>query len=243
MENDQKRFFVIVGKRPMRGFSKTRLAKELDEERSFCLYDAFIKDFFKNLKLIKRECGFSRRNLGNIELFVTPSEKESLTYFEDLLTDLGLDNFRIRFQAEKKFFERLSFIFKEINLESEDSFIHLTGTDIPDFPFKFLKQDLFNDLKVNDVVIGPDDDGGFYYLGMNSKFYNLFEDIDTLVLGNNSVSQVLINQCKKIGLKVRLLEKWSDIDNLMDLRKCVKRGSKLNIENTLRVCKDKGINL
>ena len=47
MEKDQKRFFVVVGKRPMRGFSKTRLAKELDEEMSFYLYEAFIKDFFK----------------------------------------------------------------------------------------------------------------------------------------------------------------------------------------------------
>ena len=106
--------------------------------------------------------------------------------------------------------------FKEINLENNSSFVHLTGTDIPDFPFHFLKQDFFNNLQNNDVVIGPDDDGGFYYLGMNSKFYDLFENIDDLILGNESISHILINQCKKIGLRVRLMEKWSDIDTLSD---------------------------
>ena len=234
---------MVIGKRPMRGFSKTRLARELGEEVSFCLYDAFIKDFFKNLELIQREGGFSKRNIGKIELFVTPSENNSITYFEEMLTRLGLDNFRIRFQVKKKFFERLKFAFKEINLENNSSFVHLTGTDIPDFPFHFLEQDFFNNLQNNDVVIGPDDDGGFYYLGMNSKFYDLFENIDDLILGNESISQVLINQCKKIGLRVRLMEKWSDIDTLSDLKKCVKRGHNLNIENTLKICKDKGINL
>jgi len=243
MKKSQKRFFVVIGKRPIRGFSKTRLAKELGEERSFCLYDAFIKDFFKNLELIQRTGGFLKRNLGNIELFVTPSEKQSIAYFENILTKLDLDHFRIRFQVKKKFFERLKLVFKEINLENDSSFIHLTGTDIPDFPFHFLDQRLFHDLQTEDVIIGPDDDGGFYYLGMNSKFYDLFENIDSLVLDNESVSQVLINQCKKIGLRVRLMEKWSDIDTLLDLKKCIKRGNNHKIENTLRVCKDKGINL
>ncbi len=243
MKKNQKRFFVVIGKRPMRGFSKTRLAKEVGEEKSVLLYDAFIKDFFKNLDLNQREGGFSKRSFGDVELFVTPSEVQSVTYFENMLKELGLDNFRIRFQAEKKFFERLGCIFKEIHVDSDGSFLHLTGTDIPDFPFQFLKQDFFNDLTIEDVVIGPDEDGGFYYLGLNSKFYNIFQDIDNLIVGNKSVFDVLVNQCKKIGLRVRLLEKWSDIDNLSDLKKCIRRASNFHIENTLRICKDKGINL
>jgi len=243
MEKSQKRFFVVIGKKPMRGFSKTRLAKEVGEERSLALYDAFIRDFFKNLESSQRESGFSKRNFGDVELFVTPSEVQSVTYFEKILSGVGMDNFRIRFQVEERFFERLNCIFKEINYESEGSFVHLTGTDIPDFPFQFLKKDFFNYLKATDVVIGPDEDGGFYYLGMNSKFYNIFQDIDNLIEDNKSVFEILVNQCKKIGLRVRFLEKWSDIDNLLDLRKCIRRARNFHIENTLRVCKDKGINL
>jgi len=105
MEKSQKRFFVVIGKKPMRGFSKTRLAKEIGEERSLALYDAFIKDFFKNLESNQRESGFSKRNFGDVELFVTPSEVQSVTYFEKTLSGVGLDNFRIRFQVEKRFFE------------------------------------------------------------------------------------------------------------------------------------------
>ena len=56
-----------------------------------------------------------------------------------------------------------------------------------------------------DVIIGPDEDGGFYYLGINSKFYDIFQDLDNLVLGDKSVLEVLVNQCKKIGLRVRFL--------------------------------------
>jgi len=40
------KYFVIVGKKPAEGFSKTRLAKDLNGEGSESLYDSFIKDFF-----------------------------------------------------------------------------------------------------------------------------------------------------------------------------------------------------
>jgi len=243
MFREQGKYFVVFGKAPMKGFSKTRLAKDLGKETSLNLYCAFVKDFLKNLKKAQKSSEFFERIVGHLELFVTPPENDSVTYFEKILKDLEIDNFRVRFQAEKKFYERLGEIFKEIDLESENSFIHLTGTDIPDFPFNFLNEKLFSSLDVDDVIIGPDEDGGFYYLGMSSKYYNLFYSMSDEEFGRNSVFEELVNQCKKIGLRVRLLEKWSDIDTFLDLKKCIKRSNVLNIENTIRVCRDEGINL
>ena len=131
---------------------------------------------------------------------MTPSRNQSFNYFKRILNEIELDKFKISFQSEKSFFERLKVIFKEKNLESGSSFIHLTGTDIPDFPFHFIQEEIFSNLKLDDIVIGPDEDGGFYYLGMNAKFYNLFDLLNDHELKNESVLEQLVNHCKKIGL-------------------------------------------
>ena len=78
---------------------------------------------------------------------------------------------------------------------------------------------------------------------MNAKFYNLFDLLNDHELKNESVLEQLVNHCKKIGLRVNLLEKWSDIDTFSDLKKCATRSGFLSIKNTLEVCADEGINL
>ena len=55
MFREQKKYFVVFGKEPIKGFSKTRLAEDLGEKASLRLYDAFIKDFFMNLKRAQEE--------------------------------------------------------------------------------------------------------------------------------------------------------------------------------------------
>ena len=115
MFREQKKYFVVFGKEPIKGFSKTRLAEDLGEKASLRLYDAFIKDFFINLKRAQEEDFTFEKLLGHLELFVTPSRNQSFNYFKRILNELELDKFKISFQSEQSFFERLKIIFKEIN--------------------------------------------------------------------------------------------------------------------------------
>ena len=54
MFREQKKYFVVFDE-AIKGFSKTRLAEDLGEKASLRLYDAFIKDFFMNLKEAQEE--------------------------------------------------------------------------------------------------------------------------------------------------------------------------------------------
>ena len=94
----------------------------------------------------------------------------------------------------------------------KNCFVHLTGTDIPDFPFSELD-------KINgesDIYLGPDSDGGYYYVGAKSYYNDVF-DIDVSD-GNSSVLQETLNLCQNKGYTTQLLKSWSDIDTLQDLK-------------------------
>jgi len=229
------KYFVIVGKKPEEGFSKTRLAKDLNGEGSESLYDSFIKDFFYN---------YSKRAdlksiFGKLLLFVTPISEDSKKYFESILKSNLIDNFEINYQSNQSFFFRLKDIFERVNEENEGSFIHLTGTDIPDFPFRYIEGHFDKGINKEDVFIGPDEDGGFYYIGTAAKNSQIFEFEHNL--SNESVIGRVINRCRELNLRVRVLEKWSDIDNLEDLKSCLCRSPEKIIPHTYKNSKKLGI--
>jgi len=186
---------AIIGKRPIKGFSKTRLAKDLGEDKALVLYRAFIDDFFK---LIPKKY--------KIYFFGTPNDAATKKYFQEI-TELNFF-----FQKELPFFARLKDIFKTIErLEGAECFVHLTGTDIPDFPFAELES-VGEDA---DVYVGPDRDGGYYYIGAKSGRQDIF-DI-SVADGSRSVFTKTMQLCEEKGDRVRLLKEWSDIDTKADL--------------------------
>ena len=188
-----KEVFAIFGKRPVAGFSKTRLEKDLGANKAQALYHSFMEEFFQRMNLDM-----------DLHLFATPREPETESYFKELIKR----PFKFYFQSELPFFERL----KEVFTSFEDSFIHLTGTDIPDFPFEIIDQ-----VKpgLHEVFIGPDQGGGFYYLGAHCKHSEIFAlDLES---GADNVLVKIIEKAESLGLKVSLLKKWSDIDAIDDL--------------------------
>jgi len=219
-----KEVFVAIGKLPLKGFSKTRLAVDVGEEVALELYTAFIDDFFNNLSL----------NIGDIPFyfFGTPRTVEAKNFFCKIASKYML-NIKYFNQVELSFFKRLACIFQEIQRIEGECFIHLSGTDIPDFPFKNLpKKAASDDL----VYLGPDDDGGYYYLGTSSKNTEIF-NMDQYIVGKDSkVLDATIKMAHSIGLRTKLVENWSDIDNLFDLKKCLERSSKKVIPLTDKTC-------
>ena len=196
--------FAILAKRPLAGFSKTRLSSCLGEKNTVCLYESFMEDFFTRLK---------REWKGPVCFFGTPQNDDTFQYFEQFFSRIQM-NVDFAFQKELPFFERLKWIFDEIKRKKKDVFIHLTGSDIPDFPFEFLSQ-----VKPGktDVFLGPDADKGYYYVGASCRYGNIFEGT-----GKNPLDTIL-NQCKRLNLTVKTLPEWSDIDSFSDLKKSLKR--------------------
>ena len=134
---------------------------------------------------------------------------------------------------------RLKGIFDKVNADNEMTFIHLTGTDIPDFPFHYIEDYFGRDIVKEDVFIGPDEDGGFYYVGTMAKNSEIFEFEDSL--SSESILKLIIKRCRELNLRVKILEKWSDIDNLNDLKSCLGRSSEKIIPHTYKHSKKLGI--
>ena len=210
-----KELFCVVGKQPLQGFSKTRLEDELGPDVAQSFYDAFIKDFVQRLRANYK---------GDVLFSITPDTEDSKNYF----LSQGLKEEEISFQKELPFFERL----KCIGEEQENTFIHLTGTDIPKFPYDYLKEVV----DLNSIYIGPDEDGGFYYFGAPSLDFNLL-NLDQSDLEGHSVFESLLKKCQASGKRVKVLKRWSDIDTTEDLKKALSKFYVEDIPNTYEIAK------
>ena len=215
-----KKIFAIVGKRPIPDFSKTRLAESVGNDFADQLYRAFIQDFFRNLAT-------SKFNEETIWFFGTPAEEETKKYFQ-IFGD-KFEKYHYFHQEDVAFFERLKNIF---NQADPQDIIYLTGTDLPDFPFNKIQ-----DLSIDDgeFVIGPDPDGGFYFLAAKAKYAELF-DIDHLVKdGMDSVFETILARGKELELTPMIIDEWSDIDTLSDLKEFKTRNTKLTCPYTFEL--------
>lgn len=218
-----KEVYCIIGKAPIKGFSKTRLAKDVGEESALRLYEAFLKDFFQSLKVERED--------KKIYFFGTPIEDKTQKYFENLFSILDIPNFSFQFQSDLPFFHRIKEAFEIIQtIEGEETIIHLTGTDIPDFPFQATKE---SNLPSDKVALGPDSDGGFYYLIGSSRISSAFDRIEANE-GEVTVLDSLKRALNSEGFSTFELLEWSDIDTLADLKDCVERGDKSLIPNTYK---------
>lgn len=65
-----------------------------------------------------------------------------------------------------------------------------------------------------DVVYGPASDGGYYLMGMKKVHHQLFKNINW---STETVLKDSLKTCKDIGLKVELLETLNDVDEPADL--------------------------
>lgn len=89
----------------------------------------------------------------------------------------------------------------------------LLGTDIPDVTTHHLEQ-AFNDLKGNDLVLGPSTDGGYWLMGLNYPV-DLFRGINW---GTRAVLEQTTAQAKEKNLRVKKLDPLTDVDTMEDLK-------------------------
>jgi rSAM/selenodomain-associated transferase 1 len=176
------------------GKAKTRLAATIGDQKALEIYSQLVEHTFKQ---------------------VSRTEHEKLLYFSDNLHShlpvIGQD-FLLRQQEGGDLGERMSNAFKEV-FESSAEKVLIIGTDCPGLDTSIIEQ-AFDALDMQQVVIGPANDGGYYLLGMTGFHGFLFEDVPW---STSSVLELTLQKCAMHGLSYTLLEELSDIDDESDL--------------------------
>lgn len=71
-------------------------------------------------------------------------------------------------------------------------------------------------LKTHDLVLGPSEDGGYYLIGVNGLYKELFTDMPW---STEALMEATMSKADELGLRIHLLEELNDIDTLEDLEK------------------------
>lgn len=118
----------------------------------------------------------------------------------------------IREQGEGDLGTRLCTAFEESFREGSQRVV-IVGADCPWLRESHINQAL-QDLRSNQLVIGPARDGGYYLIGLSTFIPPLFEGVDW---GSGDVLKQTLDKAFGVGLTASLLEPLSDIDRPEDL--------------------------
>lgn len=185
---------VIFVRNPILGQVKTRLAKDIGDERALAIYLQLLEHTLK----ITRSLSFRK-----------------FIYYADEVSDYDLwsvPGYTKRMQSGTNLGERMLNSFKEL-FEQGFTRIVIIGSDCLQLQTENL-QEAVTLLESNTAVIGPASDGGYYLLGLTKLYPELFVNKPW------STDQVLtktIDDFNNQGISYALLEELSDIDDITDL--------------------------
>jgi len=202
---------LVFVKFPEAGKVKTRLSKEINEDKAAQLYELFVNDTFVLLDKFN----------ANVRVCFSPKEKE-----EEITKWLGSQH--LEAQEGDSLGERLDNAFVKA-FNDGDERVLVIGSDSPDLPKEILET-AFKALEHDDMVIGPAEDGGYYLLGFNKDAYTkkAFENISW------STNTVFKETMDKLDTsKVYILPEWRDVDTLEDLKALQERNKKTEFARSL----------
>ncbi|CAM4110623.1 TIGR04282 family arsenosugar biosynthesis glycosyltransferase [Zobellia roscoffensis] len=188
-----KNLLLIFTRNPQLGKCKTRLAATVGNEVALDIYKFLLNhtvDITKNLSAAKQ-----------------------VWYSEEIWTDdiWSPSIFDKRLQQGNDLGIRMAKAFQD-GFASGYERIIVIGSDMFDLDQDDL-QNAFSELKKNDFVIGPAEDGGYYLLGMNRFKPELFVQKNW---GNETVLADTLNDLK--NEKYHILEERNDVDIYEDIK-------------------------
>jgi len=208
---------IILLKYPEPGKVKTRLAKDIGDEKACEIYKLLAENVIKNI-LTKNPGTYT------VHFFFTPADRETeiSTWLKPILNDNQEIKTQFRTQEGSNLGERMSNAFKEILQEKGCKKCIIVGTDCPEIDATLIEK-AFGVLKEKDIVIGPCKDGGYYLLGMSRPVPvsfeqgfvpDLFIDIDW---STDRVFEQTMEKVRKNNLYCGVLKTLADIDTQEDL--------------------------
>jgi rSAM/selenodomain-associated transferase 1 len=199
LETRPRTIFGIFVRHPIAGPVKTRLATELGGDRAAEIYSAFIADIVDRFRGIAAER----------TLCYCPDSAESHRHFEAIT---GRD-YRLWLQPDADLGTRMQRFF-DGHIQGPSDRAVLIGSDSPTLPRDLVAQ-AFTSLVEADCVLGPATDGGFYLIGMRTRAWPVFTDVEWSTSRVLDQTVQLIQAC---GARLALLPPWYDVDTPDDLR-------------------------
>ncbi|SHG24079.1 hypothetical protein SAMN05444483_1075 [Salegentibacter echinorum] len=184
---------LIFTRNPELGKVKSRLAKDVGEKSALRIYEFLLEhtaSVTKNLA-VHKEVYYSEeiweRDVWDNELYSKKLQKGE---------DLG---------------ERMLQAFKD-GFKNGYKNIIIIGSDLYELETKDLET-AFLLLQQKETVIGPATDGGYYLLGMNKLYPQVFKQ---KVWGTSSVLEATLEDLK--GTELGILEARNDVDHFSDIK-------------------------
>jgi hypothetical protein len=185
---------VIFVRNPVLGQVKTRLAKDIGNERALAIYLQLLQHTLE----ITRDLSFRK-----------------FIYYADEVSDYDLwsvPGYTKRKQNGNDLGERMLNSFKEL-FEQGFTRIVIIGSDCLQLKTETLEEALAL-FESNNAVIGPARDGGYYLLGLTKFYPELFINKPW---STDKVFAKTIEDFIDLGISYAFLEELSDIDTVADL--------------------------
>jgi rSAM/selenodomain-associated transferase 1 len=199
MDKKSAKLLVVVAKEPVPGKVKTRFIPQLSPADAAGLYRCSLHDRITEISALN---GVDRA------IAYTPEDAR------DTFTELSLDGFELFAQRGKGLGERLNNIFQD-NLARGYQAVSIVDSDSPDLPKSIINESFGLLLsKQAEVVLGPCHDGGYYLVGLRKPYPELFRNIPW---STKNVLSTTLEKAGKMGLNVRLLSRWNDLDTFEDI--------------------------
>lgn len=187
----KKKLLIIFVKNIKLGKVKTRLAKTIGDEGAFEIYKGLVAITEKATKTIN----FDR-----------------VIYFSDAVVESKWKNSEKRIQFGVDLGARMKNAFSD-GFKQDYQSIVLIGSDLPDIS-NIIIENAFNKLEKSDVVFGPAEDGGYYLIGMNQLYAEIFKDKPW---SKSNLLEVTLEELKSNNTCFSLIETLNDIDTYEDL--------------------------
>ena len=120
-----------------------------------------------------------------------------------------------RKQLEGDLGERISFSFKKAFDNPEVKKVIIIGTDCAEITTSLINE-AFVSIETHDFVLGPAVDGGFYLLGMNKFYPEIFHQIEW---STGTVFSTIVHKMNALNKSIDILPALNDIDTFEDWEK------------------------
>jgi rSAM/selenodomain-associated transferase 1 len=202
--NRIKRALLIMAKMPEPGKVKTRLAPLVSLSDAADLYRALLEDTIDLVGALPGVQGGIAHDPPSSGEWFRRAAPPGFMILPQPAGDLGL---------------RLEGIFEEL-FRLGCATACLMNSDGPDLPPALLEQAfLILERGKAEVVFGPNDDGGYYLVGMSGPA-DIFRDIPW---STPAVLEKSLTRVRAAGLCPALLPPWPDLDTIEDLDRAVAR--------------------
>lgn len=191
---------IVFAKVPRPGEVKTRLTPVLTPMEAARLYEAFLQDALT----------LYAKLAVDVRLYLAPPlPEEPLDGLPDSVPVFEQEGEGLGGRMEQAL---------------RDTFDHgydrasIVGTDHPTLPLAFIRQSFRALESPRSVCIGPSEDGGFYLLGMNGFYPQLFKG---MTYSHDSVFADTLTRVGATDARLTVLPRWYDVDTPSALERMV----------------------